>query len=489
MRKSSTEFDRPITVAVLGPPESGKSLLINGLTRRVADQPNAGSMLSQNPVSPNAQIIVEVNSESRDYKQREYDLKRSNVVLVAADLGKPAAFPEAVRFAPEGSKIIVVRTMSDNPNAKKHPEYETQVKEMASSLGYAYVQTSARTGAGLDAVLEQALNPHVVEVPKREIPNKQAVSMLAGRPKETIEVSLSNVKVDAQDAIDRLFYSEDLNKNKSTRIATKYDKNNQLQFGKPNAKGEIAGPDFEIRSGEHNSITINLIEAPTKGEKATNCKAFLAEQVSRAANELNSGVTITVKNDSSGTLKSAIEDRLVKPFEPTPEKKAVVTIHGMEPFLQEIEKKGTAISSIAAGLVNPDFATNTHMSIDAQGNEKLTAHMVNSNSTMTVNISAADEPGERKIEIVHNAVEGKSLKEVVVVVNEMMDRCNAVASKAAAVTGQSPSDLMGNISIDTGKSGNAVKNAVDVALQRANLGSHLHQKAEPQQAQFMTRSK
>jgi tRNA U34 5-carboxymethylaminomethyl modifying GTPase MnmE/TrmE len=204
MKRPDTELDRPIRVVVVGSPESGKSLLINRLYESSSAQPLASKMLS------GERSITEHNWDSRrpdEARDAEHRLRQADVVLVAVDLSQPpASLPNIERYTDEKAKVILVGTKSDDANAKKHPEYAVAMEEMAKAGGYLFVSSSAKTGVGVDSLLERALNPSIVEETHAAIKDKQAGGMLAKSKFGSAEVTLTNIKVNANAAIKTVFF-------------------------------------------------------------------------------------------------------------------------------------------------------------------------------------------------------------------------------------------------------------------------------------------
>jgi GTPase SAR1 family protein len=499
MKRPDTELDRPIRVVVVGSPESGKSLLINRLYESSSAQPLASKMLS------GERSITEHNWDSRrpdEARDAEHRLRQADVVLVAVDLSQPpASLPNIERYTDEKAKVILVGTKSDDANAKKHPEYAVAMEEMAKAGGYLFVSSSAKTGVGVDSLLERALNPSIVEETHAAIKDKQAGGMLAKSKFGSAEVTLTNIKVNANAAIKTVFFPTHSDTDKSTQIHTKWV-GGKLQVGHA-GRGEKEGLPIKILPGEGNSISMKVENFPVKD--AGEYRKLFIEQVANVANRVNSGVTVTIKKDNSGTLKPALEEKLTRPFEPTPEKKAVITIHGMEPFLKEFEKKGTAISAFAASfaysptdhkpkdgvpLTTPESVVNssgTHMHV-SDTSQTMTTHLVDSNTNLTIKITDPNNSGERDVELVNSKLDGKSLKELVVIVKDALTRCQSVAGHVGNVeskdenTGEAvKSDPMRGITLDTGKSNAAVKGAIDTALNRAGFGAQLQPKEEQRQ--------
>ena len=167
----------------------------------------------------------------------------------------------------------------------------------------------------------------------------------------------------------------------------------------------------------------------------------------------------------------------------------------MEPILQAIEKKGATPLSFATQFIDPQIATaQTGSAKNIGGVAELPVHLPNSNSTMNIRISPSGPDGERKVELTHHSMDGKSMKEMVEIVVDVMKGSNLIANRVAAGETQNmdtaparKAEIMSAVSIDTSKSGQAVKGALDLSLanafNKAQVSeNHLAAKEQPQAA-------
>ncbi len=257
-----------------------------------------------------------------------------------------------------------------------------------------------------------------------------------------------------------------------------------VDLSEPIAENAISRWEKELR-GNYDDTKYKLVVVGTKADIAPSSRK---EALRQMAQEMEKPyVECSAK---TGKNVQAVFDKVKNPVYEKPQvqrpdwtaKAAVVTVSGMEPFLKEFEKKGTAISSFAAGLTNPEFATVTSMKMDKHGAEELTAKMTASGATISIKIdspSAADQGG-RKVEISDKNAHGPSLKEMQAVVKDMMSRCEASASHLAEVlskneeTGQVVrSNPVKEITLDASKSHEAMRPAVEKVIKNAGYNQNL----------------